>query len=55
MFAKDAVQCIEDCDDENHAGQDAEGVRPKVICRHFYVEEEQLDQREQEHREEEQL
>ena len=55
VLAEDTIQCIEDCDDEDHAGQDAEGACPKVICRHFFVEEEQLDQREQEHREEEQL
>lgn len=55
VFSKDAVQCIEDCDDEDHAGQDSEGTRPEEIGWHFFMEEKQLNQCEQKHREKEQL
>ena len=55
VCSEDTKQGIENCDDEDHAGQDSEGTRPEVIGWHFFVEEEQLDQREQKHREEEQL
>ena len=55
VFAKDTIQCIEDCDDEDYAGQDSEGTCPEEIGWHFFMEEEQFDQREQKHWEEEQL
>ena len=40
VFAEDTIQCIEDCDDEDHAGQDSEGTCPEEIGWHFFMEEE---------------